>query len=107
LNQHFAVALDTQLLTVPSIDYTVYPDGITGGNGAQITGGFPQQSPSALAPPLRPGALPINLKLISESQVSATLGKQALHQGLVAGAAGLIVVVLFLVLYYRVLGVIA
>ena len=53
------------------------------------------------------GALPINLKLISESQVSATLGKQALHQGLIAGAAGLIVVMLFLLLYYRLLGLIA
>ena len=107
LNQHFAVALDTQLLTVPSIDYTVYPDGITGGNGAQITGGFTQQSASDLATQLRLGALPINLKLISESQVSATLGKQALHQGLIAGAAGLIVVMLFLLLYYRLLGLIA
>src|SRR5205085_7845150 len=56
---------------------------------------------------LRLGALPINLKLISESQVSATLGKQALHQGLVAGLAGLAVVALFLIVYYRILGVIA
>ncbi len=107
LDQHFAVALDTQLLTVPSIDYKVYPDGITGGNGADITGGFTQQSASDLATQLRLGALPINLKLISESQVSATLGKQALHQGLIAGAAGLIVVMLFLLLYYRLLGLIA
>ncbi len=107
LDQHFAVALDTQLLTVPSIDYKVYPDGITGGNGADITGGFTQQSASDLATQLRFGALPINLKLISTSQVSATLGKQALHQGLVAGLAGLIVVALFLLLYYRLLGLIA
>jgi SecD/SecF fusion protein len=53
------------------------------------------------------GALPISLKLISESQVSATLGKQALHQGLIAGGAGLAIVALFLILYYRLLGVIA
>ena len=88
LNQHFAVALDNQLITVPSIDFKTYPDGITGGNGADITGGFTQQSASDLATQLRLGALPINLKLISESQVSATLGKQALHQGLVAGLGG-------------------
>ncbi len=107
LDQHFAVALDNQLLTVPSIDYKTYPDGITGGNGADITGGFTQQSASDLATQLRLGALPINLKLISTSQVSATLGKQALHQGLIAGAAGLLVVILFLLAYYRLLGLIA
>jgi SecD/SecF fusion protein len=107
LRQHFAVALDNQLITVPSIDPKVYPDGIPGDTGADITGGFTVQSAQDLANELRLGALPINLKLISESQVSATLGKQALHQGLVAGLAGLIVVALFLIAYYRILGVIA
>jgi SecD/SecF fusion protein len=107
LNQHFAVALDNQLITVPNIDFKTYPDGIPGDSGADITGGFTIQSAQDLANELRLGALPINLKLISESQVSATLGKQALHQGLVAGLAGLIVVALFLLIYYRILGLIA
>jgi SecD/SecF fusion protein len=106
-NQHFAVALDNQLITVPSIDYKLYPDGIDGSNGANITGGFTTQTASDLATQLRLGALPIGLKLISESQVSATLGKQALHQGLIAGLVGLIIVVIFLIAFYRVLGVIA
>ncbi len=105
-NQHFAAALDNQLVTVPQIDWKLLPDGIIGG-GADITGGFTTQSAQDLATELRLGALPIKLSLISESQVSATLGKQALHQGLVAGLAGLIVVALFLLAYYRVLGVIA
>jgi SecD/SecF fusion protein len=107
LDQHFAVALDNQLITVPSIDFKTYPDGIPGDTGADITGGFTIQSAQDLATQLRLGALPIKLKLISESQVSATLGKQALHQGLIAGAAGLLIVALFLILYYRVLGIIA
>ena len=107
LNQHFAVALDNKLITVPQIDFRTYPDGITGGGGADITGGFTIQSAQDLATQLRLGALPINLKLISESQVSATLGKQSLHQGLIAGAIGLLVVALFLIAYYRVLGLIA
>jgi SecD/SecF fusion protein len=107
LVQHFAVALDNQLITVPSIDFKTYPDGIPGDTGADITGGFTIQSAQDLATQLRLGALPIKLKLISESQVSATLGKQALHQGLIAGAAGLLIVALFLILYYRVLGIIA
>ncbi len=111
--QHFAVALggiNSQLITVPQIDFQQYPDGIieSGGNaGADITGGFTSQSASDLATELRLGALPINLKLISESRVSATLGSQALHQGLIAGAVGLLVVCLFLIAYYRVLGLIA
>ncbi len=106
-NQHFAVALDTQLITVPQIDFKQFPDGIPADQGADITGGFTIGSAQDLATQLRLGALPIKLKLISESQVSATLGKQALHQGLIAGLAGLLVVVVFLVAYYRVLGVIA
>ncbi|MDQ6835433.1 MAG: protein translocase subunit SecD [Actinomycetota bacterium] len=106
LDQHFAAALDNKLVTVPSIDYGLYPDGITGG-GSDITGGFTSQSAQDLATQLRLGALPIKLKLISESDVSATLGKQALHQGLIAGAVGLLVVALFLIAYYRLLGVIA
>ncbi|HSO98091.1 MAG TPA: protein translocase subunit SecD, partial [Solirubrobacteraceae bacterium] len=105
--QHFAVALDTQLITVPSIDFKTYPDGIPGDSGADITGGFTIQSAQDLATQLRLGALPISLRLISESQVSATLGKQALNQGLVAGLAGLLVVALFLLAFYRVLGLIA
>jgi SecD/SecF fusion protein len=107
LYQHFAVALDNRLLTVPQINFNQYPDGIIGGNGADITGGFTTTSASDLANLLRLGALPVNLKLISTSQVSPTLGKQALHQGLVAGLAGLVVVALFLLVYYRLLGLIA
>jgi SecD/SecF fusion protein len=61
LNQHFAVALDNQLLTVPSIDYTVYPDGITGGNGADITAVLNVQSAHQLATILREGPLPVKL----------------------------------------------
>ncbi len=107
LNQHFAVALDNTLITVPYIDYKQYPDGINGDNGADISGNFTISSAQDLANELRLGALPIQLKLISESQVSATLGKQALHSGLTAGLVGLIVVAIFLIAYYRVLGIIA
>ncbi|MBS1870964.1 MAG: protein translocase subunit SecD [Actinobacteria bacterium] len=105
--QHFAVALDGRLISVASIDPVRLPDGIDGENGAVIEGGFTIQSAQDLANLIKLGALPIGLKLISQSQVSATLGKQALHQGLVAGAVGLAVVAIFLILFYRVLGVIA
>jgi SecD/SecF fusion protein len=105
--QHFAVALDGKLISVASIDPQQLPDGIDGENGAIIEGGFTIQSAQDLANLLQLGALPIGLKLISQSQVSATLGKQALHQGLLAGAAGLLIVALFLIVFYRALGLIA
>jgi SecD/SecF fusion protein len=105
--QHFAVVLDGQLITTPSIDYTKYPEGIDATNGSQISGGFTITSAQNLAGELQSGALPIKLVLISRSQVSATLGKQALNQGLIAGLAGFAVVCLFLLVFYRVLGAIA
>ncbi len=105
--QHFAVSLDGQLITTPSIDYTRYPEGIDSSQGSEISGGFTITSATELAEELQSGALPIKLNLISRSQVSATLGKQALSEGLLAGLAGFLVVCLFLLVFYRVLGAIA
>ncbi len=80
--------LDDQLITTPSIDYTKYPEGIDANTGSQISGGFTISSAQELAQELQSGALPIKLELISNSQVSATLGKTALNQGLIAGLVG-------------------
>jgi SecD/SecF fusion protein len=106
-NQHFAIVLDSELISVPQIDYKQYPNGIDASGGSLITGGFTIDSAQRLANLLKSGALPIKLQLISSSQVSATLGKQALHQGLIAGIAGFVVVALFLLAFYRILGLIA
>ena len=62
LNQHFAVALDNQLITVPFIDFKQYPDGISGDNGADISGSFTISSARALANQLRLSALPVSLR---------------------------------------------
>jgi SecD/SecF fusion protein len=61
LNQHFAVALDDRLITVPFIDFKQYPDGITGDNGADISGSFTITSAKDLADELRLSALPVSL----------------------------------------------
>ncbi|MBA2514620.1 MAG: protein translocase subunit SecD, partial [Solirubrobacterales bacterium] len=106
-SQHFAIALDNELVSTPFINYRENPDGIDGTNGAQISGGFTITSAQDLAKILKIGALPLRLDLISRSQVSSTLGKQALNQGLIAGIAGFAIVALFLLVFYRVLGVIA
>jgi SecD/SecF fusion protein len=105
--QHFAVVLDGQLITVPSISFRQYPEGIDSSNGSEISGGFTITSAQNLANELQSGALPVKLVLISKSQVSATLGKEALKQGLIAGLAGFLVVCLFLLTFYRLLGMIA
>ncbi len=105
--QHFAVVLDGQLITVPSIDFEKYPEGIDASTGSEISGGFTITTAQNLANELQSGALPLKLVLISKAQVSATLGKQALSQGLLAMLAGFLVVCMFLLLFYRVLGAIA
>src|SRR3954447_20606023 len=106
-SQHFAIALDNALVSAPLINWRENPDGIDGSTGAQISGGFALQTAQDLAKILKIGALPLKLSLVSRSQVSATLGKQALDQGLKAGVAGFIVVALFLIVFYRVLGLVA
>ena len=63
LNQHFAVVLDSRLLTVPSIDFRQYPDGIQT-DRADIAGGFTRQSAADLATQLRYGALPLTLRVV-------------------------------------------
>ncbi|HET9185875.1 MAG TPA: protein translocase subunit SecD [Solirubrobacterales bacterium] len=111
LSGHFAVVLDNEVKTRPIINFAENPDGIDGRNGAEISGGFNGseglEKAQELATTLQIGALPVNLKLISETQVSATLGSQALHDGIKAGVIGLALVVLFLLLYYRFLGLVA
>ena len=105
--QHFAIVLENQLITVPYINYRQNPEGIDASTGSEITGNFTTTSAQNLANELQAGALPVKLKLISESQVSATLGKQALEQGVTAGLVGLLIVCVFLILFYRLLGLVA
>src|SRR5215211_1221783 len=106
-SHHFAIRLDNELISTPYINFRENPDGIDGSQGAQISGGFTIQTAQDLARLLKIGALPLRLELISRSQVSATLGQQALNQGLTAGLVGFAIVALFLLTFYRVLGVIA
>ena len=77
--QHFAIVLDNRLISVPYIDFQQNPDGIDARNGSQIEGGFTIGSAQELANLLKTGALPVRLELISQSQVSASLGQQALR----------------------------
>ena len=105
--QRFAITLDDQIVSLATIDFIQNPEGIDGRTGAQIENVGDFQAANDLSESLRIGALPVDLKLISETQVSATLGQQALDQGLLAAGVGLALTVLFLLIFYRVLGVVA
>ena len=105
--QRFAIILDGRIVSNPTIDYENLPDGIDGRGGAQIEGDFSQTESETLAKQINSGALPINLVVVSQKEVGATLGKESLREGLIAGVAGLILVILFLIGYYRFLGIIA
>ncbi|HET6816073.1 MAG TPA: protein translocase subunit SecD [Mycobacteriales bacterium] len=80
-------------------------DGIAGGQ-TQITGNFTQDEAKTLANVLKFGALPLKLEKASVSSISASLGSDQLRGGLIAGAIGLGLVILYSLLYYRALGLV-
>ncbi len=106
--QSFAIVLDDQIYSFPTIDYSRYADGIDpAGTGAEISGLQSTKEAQNLALVLQTGALPVKFKTVERSDVSATLGKDSLRQARDAAIAGLIVVALFLLILYRFLGLVA
>ncbi|MDA8072752.1 MAG: protein translocase subunit SecD [Actinomycetota bacterium] len=76
------------------------------GSSVQISGSFTHTSASNLALDLKYGALPVKLDQVNKEIVSPTLGKSSLRAGLIAGIGGLILVLLYMIVYYRALGVV-
>ncbi|MEK6273807.1 MAG: protein translocase subunit SecD [Actinomycetota bacterium] len=105
-NQQFAIVLDRVIKSAPSVDFDDNPAGIPGNNGAQITGVSPNEAKD-LALVLRSGTLPFKLVTIEQTNISATLGKDSLEQAKKAAIGGLLVVAIFLLLFYRFLGLVA
>ncbi|MGK2878916.1 MAG: protein translocase subunit SecD [Solirubrobacterales bacterium] len=103
----FSVVLDGKVVSLASIDPNdaSLSQGIAGG-AAQITG-VTQAEATRIARQIDLGALPVQLELQSETTVSASLGKAALDQALIAALAGFALVLLFLLAFYRILGIIA
>ncbi|HEU0335147.1 MAG TPA: protein translocase subunit SecD [Gaiellaceae bacterium] len=106
-NQHFAIVLDREIKSWPSIDFNDYPGGISGDNGAQITGLGDVGEARDLALVLQTGALPVEFVQLDQTAISATLGKDSLQEAKIALLAGLLLVALFLLIFYRFLGLIA
>ncbi|AWT41993.1 MULTISPECIES: protein translocase subunit SecD [Streptomyces] len=97
----FAIVLDGEVVSDPYVNQA-----LTGGS-AEISGNFDQKEAQSLANMLSYGALPLTFKEDSVTTVTAALGGDQLHAGLIAGAIGLALVVIYLLLYYRGLSFIA
>ncbi len=101
VGEQLAIFLDGQMLSAPRIN-----EAITGGT-AIISGGFNPEEARELAQNLSFGALPLPIELVSTQTVGATLGQDVLKRGVEAGAIGLGIVMLFMILWYRLPGLIA
>ncbi|MDX3852621.1 protein translocase subunit SecD [Streptomyces sp. AK02-01A] len=99
MNQ-FAIVLDGNVVSAPSVSQTL-------GGSAEISGSFNQQSAQDLGNILSYGALPLSFDVASATTVTAALGGEQLQAGLIAGAIGLALVIIYLVTYYRGLSLIA
>ncbi|MFG3405270.1 protein translocase subunit SecD [Streptomyces sp. NPDC048142] len=99
MNQ-FAIVLDGEVVSAPSVRTAL-------SKNAQISGSFDQQSAEDLGNILSYGALPLTFEEVSVTTVTAALGSDQLQAGLIAGAIGLALVIIYLVVYYRGLAFIA
>ena len=105
VNEFFAIVLDERVVSAPQIN-----EPIPGGN-VQISsggfGGYPLKEAQDLVTILNFGALPFPIVELSNVTISATLGEQFLSQSLFAGLLGILLVIAFMLIYYRLPGVVA
>jgi preprotein translocase subunit SecD len=107
--RQIAIVLDGKIISAPQVASTVDPNtGIAGGSATITLGAGDNQQAEAqdLAVVLRYGSLPVSFVRDQVQSVSATLGSDSLRSGLIAGIAGLILVALYMILYYRSLGIV-
>ncbi len=100
VRNQFAIVLDGKVISAPRT-LAAITDG-----SPQISGSFTQESATVLADQLKFGALPIGFEVQSAETITATLGLSQLQSGLLAGAIGLILVVLYSLVQYRMLGLV-
>lgn len=101
IQKRVAIFLDDILISAPVVQ-TEITDG-----SAIIEGSFTIEQAKSLKIQLNSGALPVPVKLIAQSNIGATLGNEAMQKSLVAGIIGLILIVLFLIINYRIPGILA
>ena len=101
IGKYLAIALDKVIISCPRIH-----DAIPGGHG-QITGNFTAEEAKATVLQLRYGALPVPLKVVDARSVGPTLGQESVQRSVRAGIIGLVIVLLFMFIYYRLPGFLA
>ena len=101
VGEQLAIVYDEKLVSAPNLK-----EEISGGE-CWISGSFTSESAEQLASTVRIGALPLELENIHGNVVGATLGSQALKSSLFAGVVGLILVIIFMIVMYRISGVAA
>lgn len=99
-----AMVLDGAVISAPTVNAVDLPKNP---NGFVITGNFTHKTADALALQLRYGALPVEFQPATLETVSATLGANSLHAGIVAGLVGLGLVAIYMLVFYRLLGLVA
>ncbi len=100
------IFLDDVLISAPIVGPEFARTGITGGT-AVITGNFTVETATDLAVKLKAGALPVPIRVIENRTVGATLGEESVRRSLYAGIGGLVLVLVFMVAYYRLPGLVA
>ncbi|HSL77295.1 MAG TPA: protein translocase subunit SecD [Candidatus Limnocylindrales bacterium] len=105
VGEYFAIALDGSVISAPVINEAI-PNGQVQISSGGI-GGFPAKEANSLVTVLKFGSLPFPIQELSSEQISATLGEQFLNQSLLAGFVGIALVIMFMLLYYRLPGVVA
>ncbi|MEG4498697.1 protein translocase subunit SecD [Microcoleus sp. F10-C6] len=100
------IFLDDRMISSPVVGVEFAQTGITGGS-AVIQGNFTTQEANDLAVQLRGGALPVPVEIVENRTVGASLGRDSIQSSINAGIGGLILVLIFMVAYYRLPGVIA
>ena len=103
---YIKIVMDEETLSSPSVSSEYAETGITGG-GCIISGNFDADSARTLAEQINIGQLPFTLEEVSMSAVGPSLGEKALSTSLTAGAIGILLVMIFMIVMYRVPGVIA
>jgi preprotein translocase subunit SecD len=105
-NRSLGIFLDNRLISAPTVAAEYSDTGITGGS-AVISGNFTAESARDLEIQLRGGALPLPVEVVENRTVGPTLGRDSIQRSLVAGIGGLILVLIFMALYYRLPGILA
>ncbi len=98
--QHLTIVLDKRVVSSPTINAVIEDQGT-------ITGNFTLEEAQHLATQLRFGSLPVPLRIESTRQIGATLGEQSIDASIRAGTIGVLMVLLFMLIYYRLPGVLA